>query len=345
MRVIRSVMELFESVPLATLTTLKVGGTASYVALCRKNDDIEAALAFARERGLPWYVLGGGSNVLAPDEGFHGVIVRALFEGMVFRNVDERVEVEVGSGIVWDELVQESVERKLWGLENLAGIPGLVGAAPVQNIGAYGADVSNTIIHVDVFDTSSKKVIRFSKEQCAFSYRDSFFKHNPAFIIISVCFSLSVKDAPHIEYPDILARKGQGSTLTTSKEIAEVIREIRSKKFPDLVLVGTAGSFFKNPIISEETYAALRAAYPELPGFPQAENKTKVKVPLAWILDHILHLRGYTKGLVRLFEKQPLVLVAEHNATATEINSFADEIAAKVKEATGIQIEREVQSL
>jgi UDP-N-acetylmuramate dehydrogenase len=336
-------MELLENVPLSSLTTLKVGGSAQYVAECKNEEDIQIALAFSRERDLSWYVIGGGSNLLAPDDGFSGVIIRPLFKGITFTDAGEAVEVHVGAGVVWNVLVQESVERELWGLENLAAIPGLVGGAPVQNIGAYGADTADTLSYVDAFDTNSGEVIRFSKEDCAFGYRDSRFKHDPSLIITAVGFLLLKNGVAHIQYPDLTAYAEKGGQLSTPKEIAAAVAEIRSKKFPDLSVVGTAGSFFKNPVISAEKYTALRAAYPDLPGFPQIEGT--VKVPLAWILDHVLHLRGYTVRNVRLFEKQPLVLVAELGATAAEINSFVKDIAEKVKDATGIEIEREVRSL
>jgi UDP-N-acetylmuramate dehydrogenase len=339
-------MKLLENVPLSSLTTLKVGGSARYVAECRNEDDIQTALAFSHERGLPWYVIGGGSNLLAPDDGFSGTIIRPFFDGMTFTDAGEAVKVHVGVGVVWNALVQESVERGLWGLENLAAIPGLVGGAPVQNIGAYGADTADTLSYVDAFDTKTGSTIRFSKEDCAFGYRDSRFKHDPSLIITAVGFLLLKNGVAHIQYPDLVAYAEKGGQLSTPKEIAAAVAEIRSKKFPDLSVVGTAGSFFKNPVISAEKYAALRAAYPDLPGFPQTEGATEstVKVPLAWILDHVLHLRGYTVGNVRLFEKQPLVLVAEQGATASEINSFVKDIADKVKDATGIEIEREVRT-
>jgi UDP-N-acetylmuramate dehydrogenase len=350
-------MEIRERVPLAELTTFKLGGEARYVATCQSIEDIETALAFARERGLPWYVIGGGSNILAGDHGYEGVIIQPLLEELIFGVENERGEnknqtanstadacvITAGAGVVWDTLVQESVTRGLWGLENLAGIPGLVGGAPVQNIGAYGADVSQTITFVDAFDTKAQTVVRFSKDECAFAYRDSRFKQDSSYIILRVGFLLSTNNTPHINYADLSARAEAGTALDTPAQITETVRSIRAKKFPDLRVTGTAGSFFKNPTITKAAYEKLLETYPELPGFPTATEE--IKIPLAWVLDHILHLRGYAKGHVRLFEQQPLVLAAEAGATTKEVEALAREVEQAVKDSTGISVEREVRKL
>ncbi len=341
-------MKIVEHVSLTSLTTFKVGGDARYVLACESVEDIQGALAFIRERSLSWYVLGGGSNVLASDSGYEGVILQLKNTEVTFSSTDtarESCVVVVGAGVSWDALVSKTVAEGLWGLENLAGIPGSVGAAPVQNIGAYGADVSDTLLYVDAFDTKTDALVRLTKDECVFGYRNSLFKEDPAYIIVRVAFQLSKIPTPRIQYADLLALREQGRVLDTSLQIAEAVREVRSKKFPDLHITGTAGSFFKNPTISSEAFSLLKAQYPELPGFPSSEDASVIKIPLGWILDHVLNLRGYTKGQVRLFEKQALVLVAEHGATTEEINAFAKEVETKVFSATGIKIEREVRML
>jgi UDP-N-acetylmuramate dehydrogenase len=355
-------MQLTEHVPLSLLTTLKVGGSARYVATCENEEDITTAIAYARDGGLPWYVISGGSNMLVNDAGYAGVIIRPVLGELSFGEVSASGEcvVVAGAGVVWDVLVEESVTRGLWGLENLAGIPGLVGGAPVQNIGAYGADVSETLLYVDVFDTSKDAgagaTTRLTNAECQFGYRDSRFKHDPSLIILRAGFTLSAQGAPRITYPDLAAyqdaaiKEGNGEVLNTPKAIAAAVRTIRSKKFPDLTMYGTAGSFFKNPIISVQKYEELHATYPDLPMFPLMESIAgasagNVKIPLAWILDHVLNLRGYTKGPTHLFERQPLVLVAESGATATDVESLAHEVEQKVFDSVGISIEREVRIL
>ena len=338
-------MEIAEYTSLASLTTLKVGGNSRYLLTCATTEDIERALAFARERSLTWYVLGGGSNILADDDGYEGVIIRIANNSITITPKGSEVAfvVVADAGTAWDALVTETVVQGLWGLENLAGIPGTVGAAPVQNIGAYGADVSGTLAYVDAYNTKTETLERLTNEQCAFGYRDSLFKQDASYIILRVAFALSTAASPHIQYADLQAAEEQGRELDTPERIADEVRNVRSKKFPDLQVTGTAGSFFKNPTISVELFEKLTEKYPELPGFVVTE--TTRKIPLGWILDHVLGLRGYKKGAVRLFEKQALVVVAEKGATGKDIDMFAKEVAEKVFIETGIEIEREVRML
>ncbi len=354
-------MEIQEQVPLSSLTTFKVGGAAQYVIHCGNVEDIKSALAFAGERALPWYVLGGGSNVLASDEGYAGVIIQPMLTGIRFEEGMEEthgnsssVSVTAAAGEAWDPFVQACVGRELWGLENLAGIPGLVGGAPIQNIGAYGADVSQTISLVEALDTVTGEIKSFSNAECAFGYRDSIFKRTAQYIVLRVIFSLSKNAAPHTSYADLTVYQEKNGPLSTPQEIAAAVREIRARKFPDLRVSGTAGSFFKNPFITQEHYDVLLDKYPELPGFPveikepastSSEARAAVKIPLAWILDKVLDLRGHALGPVRLFEQQPLVVVAEKGATAHDVDVLGKEIEKKVFDATQIVIEREVRML
>jgi UDP-N-acetylmuramate dehydrogenase len=334
-------MIIRENIPLATLSTLRVGGSARYVIDCASEDDIREALAFANEQNLPWSVLGEGSNVLASDEGFAGVVLRSCMQGHETRETDDAVLITAGAGMHWDDLVRLAAERSLWGIENLAGIPGTAGAAPVQNIGAYGTEVKDSIVEVTVLDTKTDETYAVPKEACGFGYRESRFKHDKSLVILSITFSLRKQGAPALGYKDLAAYEVAEGALTTPSAIGDAVRSIRAQKFPDLSVHGTAGSFFKNPTLSQESYALLKERFAELPGFPNAEG---VKIPLAFILDRVLMLRGFTKGSVSLFERQPLVLVANEGATAAEIDAFANDIAARVQDTVGIAIEREVQS-
>ncbi len=217
----------------------------------------------------------------------------------------------------------------------------MVGASPVQNIGAYGMDVSQTLRSVEALDAKEGTIRRFSPQECAFGYRDSRFKHEPDLIVLSVSFALSRIPAPRLGYADLAALIDEGRVLDTPQAIGDAVREIRSKKFPDLAVCGTAGSFFKNPIVSRETHAALAERYGAIPSFPLGDQ---VKIPLAFILDRVLHLRAFREGNVSLFGNQPLVVVADHGATSEEIDAFATMIAQKVFDETGIRIEREVRN-
>jgi len=331
-----------EQVPLSILTTFKTGGVAAYVIDCESESDVRDALTFAREKGLPYAVLGDGSNVLAPDAGYPGVIIRPMLTRLSFDEFDDGVRAIAEAGVSWDAFVHEACARELWGVENLAGIPGTVGAAPIQNIGAYGADASETIEWVEALDPESGVVERIVNGDCAFGYRDSRFKRNPGMIILRVAFLLHADGAPRVSYADLARAKEAGVPLTTPGEIANAVRTIRSKKFPDLAKEGTAGSFFKNPHISATAFAELKARYPELPGFPSGDI---VKVSIAWILDRVLSMRGFSQGNVRLFEAQPLVITASAGATSEDVRALAALVTARVKEATNIELEWEVRQL
>jgi UDP-N-acetylmuramate dehydrogenase len=336
-------MKYTEEISLSELTTFKLGGKAASYAACGNSEDIKTALALSRERGLPWYIIGGGSNLLASDDGYEGILIHLSANTVSFEEQEDGTVLAIAeAGAVWDSLVEESIQRGLWGLENLAGIPGSVGGAPVQNIGAYGADVSDTLAWAEAFDTSSNELRRFTNTDCAFGYRESLFKYTPSLIIMRVAFTLSHNGVPHIEYADLKKRAEAGETLDTPTAIAQAVRTIRGGKFPDLSISGTAGSFFKNPTLTQETFQTLIQKYPELPGY---EAEGGIKISLAWILDHVLNLKGYSEGKVRLFEKQPLVIVAEKGATAHDVDSLARNIESRVFDVAGITLEREVRML
>ena len=339
-------MELSERVSLAELTTFRLGGPARGYASCRSLADLEQALAYARAESLPWYVIGGGSNILANDAGYEGLLVHLQNDGVRIGEPSEIIGHEIlavaEAGVSWDAFVSETIAHGLWGLENLAGIPGSVGGAPVQNIGAYGTDISQTLVWVEAFDTATGELRRFGNDECAFSYRDSLFKKNPSLIIMRAAFALSKNGTPHLDYADLKREVEAGVVLDSPEKIAATVRKIRGRKFPDLAVAGTAGSFFKNATISKEAFDTLAEKYP---GFPGYQTEGGMKISVAWILDKILNLRGYSTGNVRLFENQPLVIVAERGATAHDVDTLARDVEQRVLESTGITLEREVRML
>lgn len=329
-----------ENIPLKDLTTLKAGGLVRYVVECRTEADVTEGLALAAREALPFAVLGEGSNVLASDAGFNGVVLLMRIGGLEVIDEGDTVTLVAGAGMNWDPFVMEAASRGLWGVENLAGIPGTVGAAPVQNIGAYGMEIRDTLVYVDALDTKTGEIVRITRDECGFGYRDSRFKHEPWLVILKVAFKLARIGLPRIGYADLAACKDRGEDLSSPQAIGNAVRKVRSFKFPDLAVCGTAGSFFKNPIVSSEKHTELAKRYGAVPSFPVEGG---VKIPLAFILDRVLGLRGYVEGRVSLFGNQPLVLVANDNATAAEIDVFADAIAQRVFDETGIAIEREVR--
>lgn len=330
------------NVSLADFTTLHIGGPARYFVRAKTPQELADAFSCAREKGLPVFILGGGSNILVSDEGFDGIVVKIEIGGLLFvEKGDDAVEAVVGAGEDWNHLVALSVRHGLYGLENLSGIPGTVGAAPIQNIGAYGREVKDSIVSVDVFDPDTFREKTMTKNECDFAYRHSVFK-TPAgrhFVVTRVRFSLSKKGMLDTSYKDVHDYFAQNGEKPTLARVRSAILSIRSRKFPDISKVGTAGSFFKNPIITAGKARELQERFPDLPQFP---TENGVKIPIAWILDHALSLKGARSGTVGTFKSHSLVLINNGNAHASDVDAFAKEIERAVKEKTGIVLEREV---
>ncbi|MEI6058088.1 MAG: FAD-binding protein, partial [bacterium] len=264
----------------------------------------------------------------------------------------------------WYGFVSNCVAAGLYGVENLSGIPGTVGAAPVQNIGAYGDEVKNSIQSVRAFDTQTNAFTEFTAQECQFEYRDSIFKKQAGrHIVTSVVFALKKEGSVNTEYKDLKdffleSPLSDASPTAALSAVRKAVLIIRARKLPDVLVpgtVGTAGSFFKNPIIPTEQYIELKKKYPELPSYPAASPagvdadvgaggaRLFVKIPLGWVLEHVCAYKGVAKGNVGTYKNQALVLINNGNATAQEVKAFAEEIAATVKEKTGIVIEPEVQ--
>lgn len=335
---------IIANVSLASYTTFKIGGLASQFAVAKTPAELKELINFANSKGLAILVLGGGSNVLINDAGFAGLVVKVEIGGITYEKQEEATLVKVGAGVVLDDLVQETIAKTLWGLENLSHIPGSVGATPVQNVGAYGVEVSDLITAVEVYNIDKDKFETLSNEQCQFSYRDSIFKNDMKgkLVVTAVIFKLSNTPKPKLEYKD-LKNYFLANLNPSLEDIRQAVVSIRSQKFPDWKVVGTAGSFFKNPIIDQNHFATLVAKYPELPGYLLPDNK--VKVALGWILDKVCNLRGYHLGNVGTYEGQSLVVVNFKDATAEEVKNFVKKIEDKVFEKTKIKIEWEVTAI
>jgi UDP-N-acetylmuramate dehydrogenase len=330
-----------ENISLAPRTTFRVGGAARFFVEARTDEEVIAACEVAKERNVELLPLGLGSNIVVPDEGIDALVARIDIQGIHIEERGEELFVTAGAGVPWDEVVDDVAARSVFGMENLAGIPGTVGGAAVQNIGAYGTEFSSIFFSAEVLDkhTLANEVIGSARGE--FSYRTSFFKTHPEKILLRVTMRLSRSTKAFTEYPDFAALKEAGVPLATPSDIAAAVRGIRAKKFPSLAKEGTAGSFFKNPILSLEEFARLKEKFPEIPSY---DYEGKKKVPLAWILDRVLGMKGYARGAARLFERQPLVLVVLPGATAHEVEELANEVSARVQEAAGISIEREVET-
>lgn len=336
-------LTISQNTPLKNYTTLGIGGEAEYFVEVYTEAELIEAVAYAQVHHLRITVLGGGSNVLISDQGVTGLVILMSSTGIGATESEsdsDSVLVTAQGGESLDAVVLYSVEQGLWGIENLSHIPGTVGATPIQNVGAYGVEVKDVIAFVTVLNTETNEVEKLQNEFCNFGYRDSLFKkeNGKIYIIISVTFFLSKNANLKIAYRDLKNRFE--NKIPSLREIREAVIEIRSHKFPNWKEVGTAGSFFKNPSVTEEKFQELLTRYPELQGYVNYDGS--VKLSLGWILDKVLHLKGYKEGNVATYSEQALVLVVEKNATATEVISFAEKIIEKVKNEIDVTIECEV---
>ena len=342
---------LEENKPLAPFTTLGVGGPARWFLEANTEEDIAEAAVWTRQSGVRLLVLGGGSNLVVADAGFHGLAMHVAMRGV---SVDaafgsgERI-YRAAAGENWDDLVQRSVEENCAGIECLAGIPGTVGGTPAQNVGAYGQEVSQTIDSVEVFDRKDCQVRELCREACGFTYRSSIFNttERGRFIILRVTYALVPGGDSCLEYADLKRQFEGRETRPNLAETREAVRHIRARKGM-LIVPGdpdcqSAGSFFKNPVLSEEQHKDLekRAAAKKLtlPSYPALEKSRKVSA--AWLVEKSGFARGYGFGHVGISSKHALAIVNRGGATAAEVLALRDQIQHRVEEIWGVHLEPE----
>ncbi len=333
-----------ENYALKPHNTFGVEASARYFFEFTELDDLQT---FVRSnetwKNLPLFVLGGGSNVLFQND-FEGLVLHPNIPGIFKVNEDrQHIWFEVGAGVNWDDFVKYSVDFGVGGIENLSLIPGLVGAAPVQNIGAYGQEVSNVIERVKGFDLQQKKPVEFAAADCEFAYRNSLFKRElkNRFIITSVVFKLDKFPEFNLGYGQV-EEKVKALGEVNLQNIRQAVIEIRSSKLPDVAELGNAGSFFKNPVVTVRFAEKIRENYPDIPVYPV--NDKEVKLAAGWLIEKT-GWKGYREGDVGIHEKQALVLVNYGNATGKEIFEFSGKIRQAVFEKFGIQLEREVNCI
>jgi UDP-N-acetylmuramate dehydrogenase len=334
-------MEFREYVTLAPYTTFKIGGPARWFAEAGSEAEILEAVEFARERGLPLFALGGGSNLLVSDAGFRGLVLRVALKG-IERQGDG---FDVAAGEDWDGFVSHAVEREYAGVECLAGIPGTVGGTPIQNVGAYGQEVAETVTRVRVLNLASLKFEEFTNADCGFSYRRSVFNttERGKYLVTQVSYALRRTGLPQIAYAD-LKRRFEGSALPTLCAVSDAVREIRRGKGMYIVAddpdCRSAGSFFKNPVVPTAHYERIaaqeEAAVPHYPAGDGAE-----KIPAAWLLERAGFHKGYAMGAAGISSKHTLALINRGGATAADVFALRDRIMAKVEARFGIRLEPE----
>lgn len=341
---------LQENVPLSGYSTIGLGGTARYLAVCGSEKELLQALEFARSRTLRVQILGGGSNTLFADEGFDGIVVKVALRGTSYRDDGEWCLVTGAAGEDWNGFVQKCIQRGLAGLECLSGIPGAVGATPIQNVGAYGQEVADTIVAVNALDRRSLAPVTFKGEECEFGYRQSRFKgkDKDRFVVTAVTFRLQTNGLPSIRYPELrkyiesaIDLRALGAGRASLEAVAKAVVALRRKKSmvidPKDPQSKSLGSFFMNPVLSKETFAQLHERCGDVPSFP-AEGG--VKVPAAWLVEQAGFHRGYTLGGAAISANHALALV-NLGTTTSELLALARRIQEGVRQHFGVSLDME----
>jgi UDP-N-acetylmuramate dehydrogenase len=320
---------------------------ADYFCCVENLQELQDALHFGTSNELPVLILGGGSNVLLRQD-FSGLVIQLGLSGIELLNIDgDKVTVRAAAGENWHGFVSHCLQMGWHGLENLALIPGTVGAAPIQNIGAYGVEVKDFISEISVFDRHDAKVKTMHGDECGFAYRDSRFKSRDKerFVILAVDFLLDCQPRVNLEYEALAQALANHDKPPGPRDVFEMVCAIRRRKLPDPLVLGNAGSFFKNPIIPRKHFRKLLQTYPELPAFPAGFSNTGeelVKIPAAWLLERA-GWKGVNRGRAGVYFQHALVLVNLGGASADEITTLAFELMASIEHLFEIKLEPEVQ--
>ncbi len=335
-------MEIHTDIPLRNYTTMRLGGNARFMTDVHTIEEIQAVTDRALEQQLPFFILGGGSNTLVPDEGYPGIVIRNRIMGFeVLEETGSDTTIKVGAGEDWDLVVKRTVDMHLTGIECLSGIPGTAGAAPVQNIGAYGQEISETLLSLEAYDVRDKRMVRLTNEDCQFSYRNSIFRDGlkGRYVITSVTLRL-YKAMPQPPFykavQDYL--DSHAITLFTPEVLRDAVLAIRTDKLPDPAVRPNAGSFFKNAIVEDWQLQAIKTEHPEAPSYDMPDGK--FKIPTGWLIETV-GLKGELLHGIRVHDKNALVLINESASSYQDLASARDEIIAHVRDTFRIIIEQE----
>lgn len=341
-------MQILEHFSLKLLNSFGFDAKADALVRVHLLEELVEAIAWAKSKKLPWNVIGGGSNLVIYDD-LPGLTLQILICGKeLVQETDSHYFIDVGAGENWHAFVAWTIDQHLPGLENLALIPGTCGAAPIQNIGAYGCEVNALIDSVEVFDTeqssNEQAFTRMRKEDCRFAYRHSIFKEYPKrWIVTRVRFALPKRWLANLSYLE-LANSFENSPKPSAKQIFEAVCSIRQRKLPDPALIGNAGSFFHNPIVSHATYLALKERFPQLVAYPNLPDTSTYKIAAGWLIDQC-GLKGFRQGSVGVYEKQALVLVNHGGGNGRELLALAQMIKEKIHAVYGVDLTQEPVNL
>ncbi len=350
-------MLIEENKPLAPFTTFGIGGPARWFVEAASEEEVADAAAWAAERGVPLFVLGGGSNLLVSDTGFDGLVLRVGLRGIKTTDALDQSRQRIyqaAAGEDWDYFVGRTTQAGCAGLECLTGIPGTVGGTPVQNVGAYGQEVALVIERVRAFDLHAHSFVEFAASECGFSYRRSRFNSadRGRYIVTRVDYRLTPGGAPTVRYAELqraLAERGSEAGDPSLAEVAAAVRRLRQSK--GMLLVEgdpdcrSAGSFFKNPVISEEQLRQIAASStkdpPRFPAVPGVESSGMAKIPAAWLIEQAGFAKGYALGAAGISSRHTLALVNLGGANAADVLALAEQITTAVEARFGILLEME----
>ena len=333
-------LDIQSDVSLKPFNSFGVEVKAQRFAQAHIDDDVREALAYCADQQLPLLVIGGGSNLLLTTD-IQALVLRMATRGIRLLSDDgQRVVVEAEAGETWHPFVQWTLDQGLSGLENLSLIPGTVGAAPMQNIGAYGVEIKDVFVGLTALDRQTGELRDFDLDQCQFAYRDSLFKHQAGrWLILRVRFALNRVDHLHLEYGPVRQRLSeQGIEQPTARDVSRAICSIRSEKLPDPAVLGNAGSFFKNPVVSAVLAAQIKQSHPGLVGYPQADGQ--VKLAAGWLIEQA-GWKGFRDADAGVHRLQSLVLVNYGTATGLQLLELARRIQRDIAERFGVELEME----
>ncbi|MBC7565317.1 UDP-N-acetylmuramate dehydrogenase [Candidatus Saccharibacteria bacterium] len=335
-------MEVHTNIPLKNFTTMKLGGPARFMVEARSTQEVQTVYDNAAAKNLPIFILGGGSNVIARDEGFAGIVIRVRIPGFdVVANDLNTTTIKIGAGENWDSITKRTVDMHLSGIEAMSWIPGTAGAAPVQNIGAYGQEIADTLISLEAYDTQTKSFVVLQNEFCGFAYRDSIFRGDQKgrYIITSITLKLS-KNLPQPPFYDTLQSYFDTHSIRifTQETVRDAVIAIRTDKLPDPTLTPNTGSFFKNAIVENWRLTELKQKYPDMKVFDMGNGSSKI--PTGWLIEQT-GLKGKLLHGMRVHDKNALVLINESATGYADLVAARDEIIGAVRDTFRIQIEQE----
>ncbi|MEO6109732.1 MAG: UDP-N-acetylmuramate dehydrogenase [Candidatus Saccharimonadales bacterium] len=335
-------MEVHTNIPLKNFTTMKLGGPARFFVEVRTIDELLAVYRNAISKQLPVFILGGGSNVVAKDEGFSGLIIRIRIPGFDIVSDDiNTTTIKIGAGEGWDETVKKTVDMRLSGIEAMSAIPGTVGAAPVQNVGAYGQEISDTLVSVEAYDSQTNQIVSLQNEECGFSYRHSIFRGDQKgrYVITSITVKLS-KSLPQAPFYEALQTyfDEHNIKIFTQQIVRDAVIAIRTDKLPDPAVKPNTGSFFKNAVVEQWQADELKRTYPDMKTFGMPDGM--VKIPTGWLIEQV-GFKGQLLHGMRVHDKNTLVLINESAASFADLQQARDEIIGGVRDKFRIQIEQE----